>query len=156
MLVKVNIFLLSMLMLVVSKVKHESIIPAKTIVLENIKLNKIEMLLPRIIFVESSGNPNAISPKGAKGLMQLMPVIIRHYGVKDPFDPIENIKGGYQHLVYLDKVYKGDINLVLAAYNAGETRVNKLLKRYGNSYRHIQTRLPIETIHYISKITKEN
>lgn len=80
-------------------------------------------LLHAVIAVESSYDPKAVSPKGAIGLMQLMPVIIRHYGVSDPFDPEQNISAGAQHLRVLLRRFKRDLSLTLAAYNAGEPAV---------------------------------
>jgi soluble lytic murein transglycosylase-like protein len=82
-------------------------------------------LLHAVISVESRYRPNAVSRRGAAGLMQLMPVIARRYGVVDPLDPVQNLHGGAKHLRYLLKVYKNDVSLTLAAYNAGETAVAK-------------------------------
>lgn len=80
-------------------------------------------LLHAVIAVESSYNPRAVSPKGALGLMQLMPVIVEHYGVSDPFDPEQNISAGARHLRVLLRRFKRDVSLALAAYNAGEPAV---------------------------------
>lgn len=82
-------------------------------------------LLRRVIQVESGGNPFAVSPKGAIGLMQLMPETIKTYGVKNPFDPTENIAGGTKYLSYLIDRFGGDQAKALAAYNAGESNVDK-------------------------------
>jgi hypothetical protein len=82
-------------------------------------------LVKSIILTESNGNPRKISPKGAKGLMQLMPVVVNHYQVKDPFDPVTNIQAGVQYLVNLLGEFSGDLTLALAAYNAGPTAVRK-------------------------------
>ncbi|MFQ6069701.1 MAG: lytic transglycosylase domain-containing protein [Candidatus Aminicenantales bacterium] len=82
-------------------------------------------LVESIILVESNFNHLAISPKGAQGLMQLMPATARKYGVKDIFDPVENIEGGVKYLKELIKTYKSHTNLVLAAYNAGKEAVEK-------------------------------
>jgi hypothetical protein len=73
---------------------------------------------------ESAGNPNAVSSKGAIGLMQLMPATAAQYGA-DPTDPGQNMHAGVQHLRHLLDKYKGDERLALAAYNAGEGRVDK-------------------------------
>jgi soluble lytic murein transglycosylase-like protein len=82
-------------------------------------------LLHSVIQVESNYNPGAVSPKGAQGLMQLMPGTARRFGVPDSFDPVENIQGGAKYLKYLLDLYKGDYPRALAAYNAGEKAVAK-------------------------------
>jgi Transglycosylase SLT domain len=82
-------------------------------------------LIKSIILTESNGDPQKISPKGAKGLMQLMPVVIQHYNVLDPYDPVANIRGGVQYLGSLLKEFSGDLHLALAAYNAGPGAVRK-------------------------------
>lgn len=82
-------------------------------------------LIKSIIYVESNFNYRAISPKGAMGLMQLMPDTAKKYGVKDIYNPRENIEGGVRYLRDLVKTYKASTNLVLAAYNAGPEAVKK-------------------------------
>jgi hypothetical protein len=82
-------------------------------------------LVKSIILTESNGNPRKVSPKGAKGLMQLMPVVSQHYQVKDPYDPVTNIRAGVQYLANLLEEFSGDLTLALAAYNAGPTAVRK-------------------------------
>jgi hypothetical protein len=82
-------------------------------------------LVKSIILTESNGNARKVSPKGAKGLMQLMPVVMQHYQVKDPYDPVTNIRAGVQYLVNLLEEFSGDLTLALAAYNAGPTAVRK-------------------------------
>jgi soluble lytic murein transglycosylase-like protein len=72
---------------------------------------------------ESSFNPGAVSSQGAQGLMQLMPDTAARYGVTDAFDPQQNAAGGVAYLKFLDKKFDGNLDLVLAAYNAGEGAV---------------------------------
>ncbi|MCD6156550.1 MAG: lytic transglycosylase domain-containing protein [Candidatus Atribacteria bacterium] len=81
-------------------------------------------LLKKLIQVESGGNARAVSPKGAMGLMQLMPQTCRMLGVKDPFDVRENIAAGTRYLRSLIDRF-GSLELALAAYNAGPSRVEK-------------------------------
>ena len=80
-----------------------------------------------IIHAESAFNPNALSNKGAQGLMQLMPATAERFGVDDAFVPAQNIKGGVRYLAWLLKRFKGNTKLVAAAYNSGEGSVD----RYG-------------------------
>ncbi len=82
-------------------------------------------LIHAVITAESAYNPLARSPKGAKGLMQLMPGTAQRYGVKNPLDPKQNILGGAAYLRDLLTMFGDDIQLALAAYNAGEGAVAK-------------------------------
>ncbi|MCX6627722.1 MAG: lytic transglycosylase domain-containing protein [Candidatus Solibacter sp.] len=83
-------------------------------------------LLRGVIEQESAFRPCAISAKGAKGLMQLMPATIEQFNVGDVFDPQQNIEAGATFLKQLLDKYKGDLKLVLAAYNAGPANVDKI------------------------------
>jgi hypothetical protein len=99
-------------------------------------------LVRAVIRVESGFNPWAVSRKGAQGLMQLMPATASALGVRDAFDPRQNIEGGVRHLRYLIDRYPGNLPLALAAYNAGEQAVER--------YRGIP---PYdETQHYVRKV----
>ncbi len=80
-------------------------------------------LVHALIWAESSYDPKAVSPSGAEGLMQLMPATAKRYGVRDPFDPKQNIDGGVKHLRELLDQFDGDLELVVAAYNAGANAV---------------------------------
>lgn len=82
-------------------------------------------LVKAVIKAESNFDPNAVSPKNAQGMMQLIPETAYDYGVSDPFDPIENIEGGVHYLKDLLEYFDGDMKLSLAAYNAGKGAVIK-------------------------------
>jgi hypothetical protein len=101
-------------------------------------------LVDSVIQVESNYDQFAVSPKGAQGLMQLMPATARRFGVTDRFDPKQNIEGGVRYLKFLQETFKDD-RLALAAYNAGEGAV----ERYGS--------IPPypETVDYVDKIGKK-
>lgn len=101
-----------------------------------------ESLIKAVIHAESAFNPQAVSHKGAKGLMQLMPQNLKMYGVINPFDPQQNILAGSKMLAGLINRYAGDLRLALAAYNAGEGAVEKY-----NGVPPYQ-----ETINYVKKV----
>jgi len=84
-----------------------------------------QAFLRAVIHAESAFNPNAISVKGAQGLMQLMPSTANDLGVGSPFDPGQNIRGGARYLAMLLKLFNGDERLATAAYNSGPQNVQK-------------------------------
>lgn len=100
-------------------------------------------LLHAVIAVESGYNPRARSPKGAMGLMQLMPDTARRYAVDNAWEPLQNLRGGARYLKDLIALFGNDLTLALAAYNAGE----KAVERAGN-------RIPpfAETRSYVPKV----
>jgi len=89
------------------------------------RYNVDPILVRAVIQVESDFNPNCLSNKGARGLMQLMPETAQRYGVKQMFDPEQNIHGGVAYLADLLETFSYDLPRVLAAYNAGEGAVTK-------------------------------
>lgn len=109
-------------------------------------------LVTAIIQAESSFNPNAKSGAGAQGLMQLMPGTARDLGVRDPYNPEQNINGGTSYIAQMLKKY-GDAQLALAAYNWGPGNVDKAIKKYGGSWSAISKYAPKETQKYVTKVT---
>jgi len=101
-------------------------------------------LVLAVVSVESAFHPGAVSPKGARGLMQLMPPTAASLGVADPFDPVANLDGGARHLSALLVRYGGDLTKALAAYNAGERAVD----RHGGVPPYSETRA------YVSKVLR--
>jgi soluble lytic murein transglycosylase-like protein len=110
------------------------------------KANTIQAALVRaVIVVESGFNPRAVSKRGAVGLMQLLPATARRYGVKDIYDPEQNIRAGTRYLSDLLTRFDSNLELALAAYNAGEEAV----ERYG---RHIPPYA--ETLAYVPSVMR--
>ena len=116
------------------------------VIVEHSKMHNIRPDLVRaVVQVESAFNPYAVSPKGAQGLMQLMPATARALGVSNPFNPLDNIRGGVRYLRQLLDRFDNDEVLALAAYNAGPEAVAK----YGQKvppYR--------ETRNYVTKVNE--
>ena len=115
-------------------------------IVESGKRNSVDpLLLYAIMHQESTFKRSAVSPKGARGLMQLMPGTALRFGVKNIFDPRQNIEGGARYMRFLLDQFEGDIPLALAGYNAGEGAVWK----YGNN-------IPpyAETQEYVRRITR--
>lgn len=130
--------------------------PAQTILADKQRFNPLveesartyqvdAALLHAVITAESGYNPRAVSRKGAAGLMQLMPDTARRYGVENSFDPAQNIRGGTQYLRDLLQMFGNNMELAVAAYNAGE----KAVANHGN-------RIPPyrETLAYVPKVMK--
>src|SRR3989344_216228 len=82
-------------------------------------------LVKAVMQAESSFNPYAVSSKGARGLMQVMPETASRYGVRDIYNPSENIRAGVEHLKYLSETFNNKSYLIIAAYNAGENAVKQ-------------------------------
>jgi hypothetical protein len=100
--------------------------PFDEVILTNAKAAGVDpQLVKSVMLVESNYNPRAVSKKGARGLMQLMPATARRYGVANIFDAAENIKGGVRYLADLLSMFGGRVVNVLAAYNAGEGAVTR-------------------------------
>lgn len=100
-------------------------------------------LLHAVVRAESAYDPNALSKAGAQGLMQLMPQTAQRYGVANVWDPVENLDGGTRYLRDLLEMFESDLELALAAYNAGENAVRK----YGNKVPPFP-----ETKNYVKKV----
>ena len=110
------------------------------------KYNVDQELIRAMIQVESGWTTDAVSNKGAQGLMQLMPRTAAMLGVEDPFDPVQNIEGGTRYISDLTDKYKGDVEKALAAYNAGPARVDsgnipEVSRRYVRNIMSIYRRL---------------
>lgn len=100
-------------------------------------------LVLAVIAVESAFRHDAVSPKNAQGLMQLMPGTATRFGVRDAFNPEDNLRGGMRYLSELLRLFQGDLNLALAAYNAGEHQV----ARYGGIPPFQETRRYVALVH---------
>jgi soluble lytic murein transglycosylase-like protein len=116
------------------------------LIVEHSRINGVRSDLVRAVMqVESAFNPAAVSPKGAMGLMQLMPATARQYGVSNPFNPVENVRAGVKYLRELLDRYQDNEELALAAYNAGPGAVDK----HGESVPPYK-----ETRDYVARINK--
>ena len=102
-------------------------------------------LVKAVMMAESRGNPNAVSRKGAQGLMQIMPDTARSLDLKHPLDPSENIEAGTIYLKQLHKRFTGNMELILAAYNAGPGRVTQSTMTAPRIN---------ETVHYIRRVKR--
>lgn len=101
-------------------------------------------LVHSVIKAESNYSPTAVSPKGAQGIMQLIPATAKRFGVSNSFDPKENIQGGVRYLKFLLDYYHGDYPKTIAAYNAGEAAVDR--------YKGVPPFA--ETLNYVSRVAR--
>jgi soluble lytic murein transglycosylase-like protein len=102
-------------------------------------------LLRAVIAVESGFNSRAVSKRGAVGLMQLMPATATRFGVSNRYDPLQNVRGGALYLGFLIKRFRQNVNLALAAFNAGEYAVDRSAGQIPSF---------IETLEYVPKVLK--
>lgn len=109
-------------------------------------------LVKAVIHTESFFNSNAVSRSGAKGLMQLMDDTGRSLGVENPYDPEQNIQGGSKFLSFLLNKYQGNVEVALAAYNAGPGRIDRLGIATDAELRTRMAELPEETQNYVNKV----
>ncbi|PJC73366.1 MAG: lytic transglycosylase [Syntrophobacterales bacterium CG_4_8_14_3_um_filter_49_14] len=118
------------------------------------KYNVDSALIKAVIKAESNFNPQAVSPVGACGLMQLMPATASSLEVQDSFHPEKNIEGGVRYLRYLLNLFNGDLPLTLAAYNAGEgavARYNNSIPPYEETHTYIQ-----RVLNYLNKYSSRD
>ncbi len=101
-------------------------------------------LVEAVIEVESNWSPHAVSPKGAVGLMQLMPATAVRFGVRNRFDIEENIRGGVAYLAWLIRLFRGDLRLAVAAYFVGESPILSRGLAYSSP----------EVFQYVSRVAK--
>lgn len=109
-------------------------------------------LVKAVIHAESGYNPNAVSSKGASGLMQLMPSTAKSLKVADRFNPKDNVEGGVKYLRFLLDTFRGDVSLAVAAYNAGLSKVAK----YGGIPPYNETRTYVARVLSYMKSYQEN
>jgi hypothetical protein len=128
-----------------ASVRQESVSPYHQHIIKASRSYQVEAaLIKAVIMAESGYNPKAISRKGAQGLMQLMPSTAKWLGVHDAFDPVLNIDGGVRYLRRLLDRFEEDVQLALAAYNAG----SRYVRKYGGVP-------PFKATHiYIKKVMK--
>ncbi|MHA7600885.1 lytic transglycosylase domain-containing protein [Alicycliphilus sp. T452] len=126
-------------------VDYEAIAPPKIVQLVQKMAPQYQVepqLALAIIAAESNFNPQALSPKNAQGLMQLIPETSERFRVRNPYDPAQNIRGGLSYLRWLLAYFEGDVALVAAAYNAGEGKV----ERYRGVPPYLETRAYVQRI----------
>lgn len=102
-------------------------------------------LVLAVIAVESNFRARAVSPKNAQGLMQLIPDTAKRFGVRDPFNPSDNIRGGMLYLRWLLKTFNGNVSLALAGYNAGE----KAVEKHKGVPPYNETRMYVQKVHQL-------
>ena len=117
-------------------------------------------LVKAVMQIESAGKPEAVSDKGASGLMQLMPATAKELGVKDRFDPTQNVEGGSRYLQQMIKKY-GKTDLALAAYNWGPNNIDKAIRKVKSEGKRVTwanimqvVKVPMETRLYVNKVLK--
>ncbi len=120
-----------------------------------------ENLIRAVVDQESGGNPRALSPKGAQGLMQLMPDTAARFGVRNRRDPEQSLRGGTDYLRWLSDRYSGDVDKVLSGYNAGEGAVDKFggippYKETQNYVRNIKSQLEPKEDFSIGQISSDS